>query len=224
MKEDTHENFSAKLIALYPELFPKDEDGNSVAPRSGIYAPEGWHVLIETLCNSIDMHVKNPISVQKWKALFSMQMFLFKKLFVPVYNKVYRWVNPTESLHWKNGKRETWITISPAEEKRLQEKHPVRTLLRAKLQIVSNMLRPNYRWREVKCQPVKIGQIKEKFGTLRFYYSGGDAYIESIVSFAEAMSARTCERTGRPGYLQKRGGWYKVLSKEEGDSLGYTAA
>lgn len=39
-------------------------------------------------------------------------------------------------------------------------------------------------------------QVKEKFGVLCFYYTGGDEYINSIVSFAEYLSGRICENCG----------------------------
>jgi len=39
-------------------------------------------------------------------------------------------------------------------------------------------------------------QVKEKFGGLRFYYRGGDKYIDDIVSFAENISFHICETCG----------------------------
>lgn len=60
---------------------------------------------------------------------------------------------------------------------------------------------------------VVADQVKEKFGTLRFYYSGGDDYVRGIVSMAEAMSANTCETCGAPG-KQRTGGWIKTLCNE----------
>lgn len=59
-------------------------------------------------------------------------------------------------------------------------------------------------------QQVRADQIKEKFGTLRFYYQGGDDYIAGIVSLAESISNVTCERCGGPG-KKTRSGWIKVL-------------
>lgn len=56
----------------------------------------------------------------------------------------------------------------------------------------------------------EILQCKEKFGTLRFYISGGDDYINGLIAFAEKSSARTCERCGGIGKSQK-GAWIKVL-------------
>ena len=53
---------------------------------------------------------------------------------------------------------------------------------------------------------VTLDQVKEKFGTLRFYYTGGDDYISGLVSMAEAMSGVTCEGCGNVGE-RKGGGW-----------------
>jgi hypothetical protein len=48
-------------------------------------------------------------------------------------------------------------------------------------------------------------QVKEKFGTLRFYYDGGDSVIEGMVYMAESMSGVTCEECGAPGTTGGRG-------------------
>jgi hypothetical protein len=55
---------------------------------------------------------------------------------------------------------------------------------------------------------VTLDQIKEKFGTLRFYYTGGDEYISGMVTMAEAMSGVTCEECGNPGERRGRGWIY----------------
>lgn len=52
-------------------------------------------------------------------------------------------------------------------------------------------------------------QIKEKFGTLRFYYSGGDDYVDGVTQMAEAMTACTCEECGAPG-KSNNGGYISV--------------
>jgi hypothetical protein len=43
---------------------------------------------------------------------------------------------------------------------------------------------------------VVADQVKEKYGGLRFYYSGGDEYIGGMVDFAESMSYNICEDCG----------------------------
>ena len=57
---------------------------------------------------------------------------------------------------------------------------------------------------------VTLDQVKEKFGTLRFYYSGGDEYISGLVSMAESMSGVTCEECGNPGETKGQG-WLVTL-------------
>jgi hypothetical protein len=51
-------------------------------------------------------------------------------------------------------------------------------------------------------------QVKEKFGTLRFYTDGGDDYTHGLISMAESMSAVTCEKCGAPGKRRGRGWIY----------------
>lgn len=60
-----------------------------------------------------------------------------------------------------------------------------------------------------KVYQVVAAQVKEKFGTLRFYYDGGDDTIRGMVNMADSMSARTCETCGNPGKLHQRG-WHYV--------------
>jgi hypothetical protein len=57
---------------------------------------------------------------------------------------------------------------------------------------------------------VTVGQIKEKFGGLRFYYSGGDDEISGMVSMAESWAARSCETCGNRATKQTTG-WIKNL-------------
>ena len=71
----------------------------------------------------------------------------------------------------------------------------------------------NNRLNGVKFPPVIATQVKEKYGTLRFYYTGGDDYVDGVVSMAEAISASTCEVCGAPGKLRE-GGWLKTLCDE----------
>ena len=60
---------------------------------------------------------------------------------------------------------------------------------------------------------VEATQVKEKYGSLRFYYIGGNEFISGLVSMAEALSAVTCERCGAPG-KQNSHGWIRTLCSE----------
>ncbi len=70
----------------------------------------------------------------------------------------------------------------------------------------------------------KVTQVKEKFGTLRFYMRAKDARksdalpqtMLDLIAHAESQSAITCEACGDPGKLSRKGGWWKTrCSKTE---------
>ena len=56
-------------------------------------------------------------------------------------------------------------------------------------------------------------QVKEKFGTLRFYTNLSDDYISGAISMAESMSANICEECGKPGRSNNTG-WLRVRCSE----------
>ena len=59
-----------------------------------------------------------------------------------------------------------------------------------------------------------IMQVKEKFAGLRFYVSGCDDRIGTLIEFAERMSRCTCEKCGAPGELDDGTGWMKTHCKK----------
>ena len=59
---------------------------------------------------------------------------------------------------------------------------------------------------------VEATQVKEKYGSLCFYYNGGDEFIRGLCWMAEGLSSRTCEECGSPG-TQNDGGWINTLCK-----------
>lgn len=101
----------------------------------------------------------------------------------------------------------------------------------------------SYYFLEVDGPQVVADQVKEKFGTLRFYHHlefeprfrelayGDNAipearkiadryndYLDGVIHMAETMSGRTCEDTGTKGELHVSGGtrrgWYRTLNRE----------
>jgi NADH pyrophosphatase NudC (nudix superfamily) len=58
--------------------------------------------------------------------------------------------------------------------------------------------------------PVKFDQVKEKYGGLRVYFTGGDEYVEGLVSMAESFSYKICEVCGDRG-KPNEGGWISTL-------------
>lgn len=60
---------------------------------------------------------------------------------------------------------------------------------------------------------VIAAQVKEKFGTLRFYTNGGDDVTRGMIYMAESMSSVICEQCGNKGKLRE-GGWLRTLCDE----------
>lgn len=64
---------------------------------------------------------------------------------------------------------------------------------------------------EAENVPVAV-QVKEKFGTLRFYVDKATTEQYNIIGFAEDMSSRVCEQCGDTSTAQTRsGGWVRTL-------------
>jgi hypothetical protein len=60
---------------------------------------------------------------------------------------------------------------------------------------------------------LRCSQVKEKFGTLRFYMNYYLKEAEDEIRKAEIESAKTCEDCGKPGKLIK-GSWLRTLCKD----------
>lgn len=56
-------------------------------------------------------------------------------------------------------------------------------------------------------------QVKEKFGTLRFYGHGGDKKIHHMIWFAEGFSSKICETCGKPGKLRGKSWIYTACDE-----------
>ncbi|WP_323590824.1 hypothetical protein [Aliarcobacter butzleri] len=78
------------------------------------------------------------------------------------------------------------------------------------------------------CELPLIQQIKEKFGTLRFYYNTLNSQypkiieksIRALVSQAENRSSTICEQCGKFGETRVDGGLYKTVCEEhQGSSI-----
>lgn len=65
-----------------------------------------------------------------------------------------------------------------------------------------------------------VSQVKEKFGTLRFYINAGTDEHYNYIRFAENLSARICETCGAPGKRRGQGYIYTACDEhtEKGDS------
>jgi hypothetical protein len=59
----------------------------------------------------------------------------------------------------------------------------------------------------------RVSQVKEKFGTLRFYMRGETKEMSDLIREAHKESARTCEECGCVGSLYTDGWWNTLCEK-----------
>ena len=76
---------------------------------------------------------------------------------------------------------------------------------------------------------VTVTQVKEKYGSLRFYWdppadddltNNEIGEFEDMVSAAETRSRHVCEMCGERGMLLTKNRWYKTLCKFHAQDLG----
>lgn len=59
---------------------------------------------------------------------------------------------------------------------------------------------------------VRVAQVKEKFGGLRFYTCGEvSELLKEMIDTAEMLSYKTCECCGEPGIRRNNTYWIKTL-------------
>jgi hypothetical protein len=74
-----------------------------------------------------------------------------------------------------------------------------------------------------KVDQVVVAQVKEKFGTLRFYTDGGNENTQSVIAFAEYISGYICETTGNTGDVgYNKKGWIKTHHKSLANGKDFT--
>lgn len=70
------------------------------------------------------------------------------------------------------------------------------------------------RWVAKKISQVEATQVKEKFGVLRFYYSGGNNTIDELINMAEALTSSICANCGSGKNVKATVGWVTYLCED----------
>jgi hypothetical protein len=60
----------------------------------------------------------------------------------------------------------------------------------------------------------EVLQVKEKFGTLRFYVNHHSDPMDERIAEAQEESSHTCEVCGQPGTRRETGGWVQTVCAE----------
>ena len=87
-------------------------------------------------------------------------------------------------------------------------------LLKELMECIEWRCNPENRFPRTERIPFQINQIKEKFGGLRFYCSGGDDVIHGMINLAESMSYQICENCGSTKNVTQTKGWITTLCED----------
>ena len=72
--------------------------------------------------------------------------------------------------------------------------------------------------------PMRIVQVKEKFGGLRYYLQGATEEARAMTRAASVQAETICEACGRSAnYCRSRNGWWKAFCLVHQLEFGYTA-
>jgi hypothetical protein len=173
-----------QLCKDYPLIFAdRHGDMKTTAMCWGFDCGDGWYNILDRLCGNIQHHIDWNTRNISDAKRYNNALSLYQKK-----------RDDSELIKWYN-----YGNSEPNEAclKRVREVvfHPVRKIVPQKI------------------QQVVATQVKEKFGTLRFYYEGGDETIRGMVNMAESMSSVMCEVCGAPGEL--RGEWWRYTACDE---------
>jgi hypothetical protein len=159
-----------QLLEKYPKIFNnRYSDMRVTAMCWGFSHGDGWYNIIDMMCSNIQNHIDFTRKERVRALLYNRALSRSTK-------------DNVESLvkYFSHGREVNDWHVKLAHE-------------------VFDDIEPQCKIVPPACPQVVASQVKEKFGTLRFYYSGGDDFVDGVVRMAESMSCVTCEVCGTPG-------------------------
>jgi hypothetical protein len=175
------------LCKKYPKIFrDRHASMQTTCMCWGFDVDDGWYNIINMLCANIQGHIDQTRKSRVSSLLFNRALSRAIK-----YSDEKYLVN-----YFSRGEKVTeWATKI------------------AKSTLIEHKEETKFRKVDAKPRQVVASQVKEKFGTLRFYINGGDDYIYGLISMAESMSSVTCEICGKPGTVNG-GSWLSTRCEE----------
>lgn len=178
-----------KLFDKYPKIFAQRKlPMTQTAMCWGIETGDGWYNIIDQLCRQIQQHVD-------WKRKQRARDLLHCRA-------LQRAMKGDKSsllkYHSYKGKITQW-TLDQVEREiqTYPEGKKDKTITR-------------------KVPQIQAVQVKEKYGTLRFYTNFSDEYVDGLIAMAESMTAVTCQECGNLGKVRGLGWIYVACDEHTG--------
>jgi len=203
-----NKELTKRLVERFPVIYQDFYSPMSVTCMCwGFDHGDGWNDLVWQLSLAIEEELGYTPVQKMW--------FLFKKRFAVKWNALIYKLSPVRQRQYKfegSGKSgdpirriETHYDPPPWDEKIVQ-------FLFGKMAKVGRFECERMALKKLRFDPntgFAVQQVKEKFGTLK-YYCGGNDRINNFVNMAERLSAVTCEYCGNYG-KPRSGGWIRTL-------------
>lgn len=184
--------FNKKLLNDFPELFPRIDD-IPVLPECGISVYKKWEDVVYNLFSAISSYQEQTHYEHSLNIKDRIIEWVWKNTFLRIHNFLFSTFNPYKTLIDSKEKAYIISLEIEVEAKKLRF-YELKTKIRNISQRVlskSRAFKINMRTRKVReIPPFCIDQIKDKFGFLTIYYSGGDDYVKGLVSFASKIAPK----------------------------------
>ena len=197
-----------KLVERFPVLY---QDRHSPMSQTcmcwGFDHGDGWFDIIWNLSLAIEEELGYSRLQEQW--------FLLKKVLARNWNALIYKLSPVRQSRYHmegNGTKERPFhqVLDSRDEPKWDER--IAQFLFGKTKKIGDFTMERMGIKEWRWDPntgFAVEQVKEKFGTLRFY-SPGNEKINRCITLAERMSAVTCELCGNEGQLGAQGYWYST--------------
>lgn len=179
-----NEELDNLLCSKYPKIF-RDRRGDMMTTAMcwGFDHGDGWYNIIDRLCANIQHHIDQRLQSNERCQKYQDMVIAARTGNWTLFDEHYDYLK--DDLEY----------IEPRRKEVLEGEIP------------------SYQQLKEEITQVVATQVKEKYGTLRFYYNGGDDTIDGMVRMAEAMSSVTCEVCGASGKTLG-GGWIRTLCRQ----------
>jgi hypothetical protein len=205
-------DLTLKLVKRFPVIYQDFYSPMSVTCMCwGFDHGNGWNDIIWQLSLAIENELQYSWLQERW--------FLFAKAFSIRWNKLIYKLSPVRQRQYKmegkGTKEEPYYQVlvhydcPPWDEEIAQ-------FLFGKIKKIGKFEIERMGLKNFVLHPYTgfaVSQVKEKFGTLR-YYCPINGRIDAFISLAECLSENTCEECGAAGKLGESAGWYSTKCKK----------
>lgn len=185
-----------KLCTKYPKIFVnRNGDMKDTAMCWGFDCGDGWYPIIDRLCSNLQWNTDNN---NKDYVIKNLKL----RILIPFLTKIIQKITGKYNLN----RKKQWNPLVV-----------LRGFLLGRLYKLRQSI--EFTYVESGTYPqVVASQVKEKFGSLRFYVEGASPQQYAVIEFVETLSYHICESCGSSLNVGHTQGWISTLCEECGKS------